>query len=434
MLVMMFFYWRIYKVASETTRALNRGYIGSKLPGASCAGSRTSKNGGFGSASSHSGAGNGVGTEVKLRVHRGYLAKDDLGQADSGSSGSGGKKLSARSVLISTNTRRNRSGPPASHLMPPDPSLVVNHVDHNRSLRCVRRVVDFCKLSADRKSLPRTRSEQRIEMRPLQAPRLSGADESQLSTCDRLNTVQAPLLTRSSPEDTSRDDSTGKEVDEDDEDDSRSRRAASMVSGASSCMIMIMMSRDDLSNLKDCQAPSNGMSPAGSRKCSSPSNGSAMTLTVTNASGSAATTTSVNQPRSPSKNPFGSWSRNRAGGPPPSGPGRFQAKRFLAETKAAKTVGMIVGGFIFCWFPFFTVYLIRGFCADKSCVPDQLLSVFVWLGYANSALNPLIYGMFSKEFRRAFKNIVCKCKFGDDTGVSSLIRQIHLPNLFDEDD
>ena len=34
------------------------------------------------------------------------------------------------------------------------------------------------------------------------------------------------------------------------------------------------------------------------------------------------------------------------------------------------------------------------------------------LGYCNSAINPVIYGLFSREFRAAFKRILCKffCK------------------------
>ena len=34
------------------------------------------------------------------------------------------------------------------------------------------------------------------------------------------------------------------------------------------------------------------------------------------------------------------------------------------------------------------------------------------LGYCNSAINPVIYGLFSREFRAAFKKIICKffCK------------------------
>ena len=112
--------------------------------------------------------------------------------------------------------------------------------------------------------------------------------------------------------------------------------------------------------------------------------------------------------------------------------GKFQARRFHAETKAAKTVGIIVGGFIICWFPFFTAYLIRAFC-DDSCVPSILMSIFTWLGYCNSAINPVIYGLFSRDFRRAFKTIVCKCTFREEVGVSSLIRQIHLPTFLEEE-
>lgn len=113
--------------------------------------------------------------------------------------------------------------------------------------------------------------------------------------------------------------------------------------------------------------------------------------------------------------------------------GKWQTKRLLAETKAAKTVGIIVGVFIICWFPFFTTYLIRGYCSDQNCIPQLMLTIFTWLGYANSAVNPIIYGMFSRDFRRAFTNIICKCKYSEETGVTSLIRQIHLPNLFEDD-
>ncbi|XP_054167306.1 octopamine receptor Oamb-like [Oppia nitens] len=110
---------------------------------------------------------------------------------------------------------------------------------------------------------------------------------------------------------------------------------------------------------------------------------------------------------------------------------KYQAKRFHAETKAAKTVGIIVGGFILCWLPFFTVYLARAFCMDEDCIPNLLLSIFIWLGYCNSMINPCIYGLFSKDFRRAFRNIICRCKFREET-VSSLIRQIHMPTFFED--
>ncbi|GBP90196.1 Octopamine receptor Oamb [Eumeta japonica] len=76
---------------------------------------------------------------------------------------------------------------------------------------------------------------------------------------------------------------------------------------------------------------------------------------------------------------------------------KAQVKRFRMETKAAKTLGIIVGGFVCCWLPFFSVYVARAFCAE--CVPPLLFSVLFWLGYCNSAINPLIYALFSKDFR-----------------------------------
>lgn len=82
-------------------------------------------------------------------------------------------------------------------------------------------------------------------------------------------------------------------------------------------------------------------------------------------------------------------------------------KRFRMETKAAKTLGIIVGGFIFCWLPFFTMYLIRAFCEE--CIHPLLFSILFWLGYCNSAINPCIYALFSKDFRFAFKRIICRC-------------------------
>ena len=88
---------------------------------------------------------------------------------------------------------------------------------------------------------------------------------------------------------------------------------------------------------------------------------------------------------------------------------RVHLRKLNKEKKAAKTVGIIVGGFILCWMPFFTIYLLGAFGVDGT--HPLVFSIFFWLGYCNSALNPCIYALFSRDFRYAFRNIlVCKCK------------------------
>ena len=101
---------------------------------------------------------------------------------------------------------------------------------------------------------------------------------------------------------------------------------------------------------------------------------------------------------------------------------KAQVKRFKMETKAAKTLGIIVGGFICCWMPFFTMYVIRAFC--EKCIPSVLFSVLFWLGYCNSAINPCIYALFSKDFRFAFQKILCQCLCTKKAHSHSSIQQV----------
>ncbi|CAF0782654.1 unnamed protein product [Brachionus calyciflorus] len=84
--------------------------------------------------------------------------------------------------------------------------------------------------------------------------------------------------------------------------------------------------------------------------------------------------------------------------------------KFKTEKKAAKTLGIVVGCFLICWFPFFITLPIRGFKLFE--IPKSICTVFFWLGYCNSAMNPLIYGLSSREFRRAYNGILkCNLKY-----------------------
>ncbi|XP_022096518.1 alpha-1A adrenergic receptor-like [Acanthaster planci] len=78
---------------------------------------------------------------------------------------------------------------------------------------------------------------------------------------------------------------------------------------------------------------------------------------------------------------------------------------FNREKKVAKTLGIVVGVFIICWLPFFFLLPLRSVC--RSCkLPDVVFTFFFWLGYCNSFVNPVIYGMSNHTFRKAFRKII----------------------------
>lgn len=81
--------------------------------------------------------------------------------------------------------------------------------------------------------------------------------------------------------------------------------------------------------------------------------------------------------------------------------GRYERR----EMRATVRMSMIIGVFCGMWIGFFTVYVVKGLCR-RCYVPRQLDAFFFWLGYTNSAINPILYALFNEEFRKAFQNIL----------------------------
>jgi hypothetical protein len=77
------------------------------------------------------------------------------------------------------------------------------------------------------------------------------------------------------------------------------------------------------------------------------------------------------------------------------------------EKRFTFVLAVVIGVFVVCWFPFFFSYSLLGVCPEACILPDPLFKFFFWIGYCNSCLNPVIYTIFNKDFRKAFKKILC---------------------------
>ncbi|XP_075886369.1 D(1) dopamine receptor-like [Nelusetta ayraudi] len=84
------------------------------------------------------------------------------------------------------------------------------------------------------------------------------------------------------------------------------------------------------------------------------------------------------------------------------------------ETKVLKTLSVIMGVFVCCWLPFFVLNCALPFCPGPEepevrpgpyCVSEKTFDVFVWIGWINSSLNPVIYA-FNADFREAFVRLL----------------------------
>ncbi|XP_018952285.2 trace amine-associated receptor 13c-like [Cyprinus carpio] len=71
-----------------------------------------------------------------------------------------------------------------------------------------------------------------------------------------------------------------------------------------------------------------------------------------------------------------------------------------SQRKAAKTLGIVVMVYFMCWIPYYIVTLIEG---NESTVE---FNVTCWILYVNSCMNPLIYALFYKWFRKSAKHIM----------------------------
>ncbi|KAM4717014.1 sphingosine 1-phosphate receptor 2 [Anableps anableps] len=72
-----------------------------------------------------------------------------------------------------------------------------------------------------------------------------------------------------------------------------------------------------------------------------------------------------------------------------------------------KTVTIVLGVFIVCWLPAFIVLLLDSSCSMQLCPVLGKAHIFFGFATLNSALNPMIYVLRSKDMRREFLRVLC---------------------------
>ncbi|XP_071360918.1 D(1B) dopamine receptor-like [Trachinotus anak] len=114
------------------------------------------------------------------------------------------------------------------------------------------------------------------------------------------------------------------------------------------------------------------------------------------------------------------------------------------ETKVLKTLSIIMGVFVCCWLPFFILNCALPFCPGPEapgaqrgphCVSEKTFDVFVWIGWSNSSLNPVIYA-FNADFRDAFLRLLrCRgrgCWAAVSAAVETVVASNEAGNLRQE--
>uniref|UniRef100_A0A3Q2QPT6 Histamine H2 receptor n=1 Tax=Fundulus heteroclitus TaxID=8078 RepID=A0A3Q2QPT6_FUNHE len=110
---------------------------------------------------------------------------------------------------------------------------------------------------------------------------------------------------------------------------------------------------------------------------------------------------------------------------------RAQAKRIIStrDHKATLTLAAVIGAFVVCWLPYFILFTVLGLKEhpDPGIVPE--FPIVLWLGYANSALNPVIYGALNRDFRSAYAHLL-RCRLHAQSGWRNKVQRnvCHKPH------
>ncbi|XP_036438642.1 trace amine-associated receptor 1-like [Colossoma macropomum] len=94
-----------------------------------------------------------------------------------------------------------------------------------------------------------------------------------------------------------------------------------------------------------------------------------------------------------------------------------------AEKKATKTLATVMGAFLVCWAPLL-IYSLAVMYQDHND-PPQIIDFLTWIGYSNSACNPIVYAFFYAWFRKALKVILSGKIFKSNSSRTELCSELN---------
>ncbi len=102
-----------------------------------------------------------------------------------------------------------------------------------------------------------------------------------------------------------------------------------------------------------------------------------------------------------------SWSvkqlRNTASGGVTRGAGVHGSRH---GRRVTLTLGVVIAAYLVCWLPFTVAWPVHAFCR---CLPAQFYDFTYWAAYINSTLNPFLYFLLNRDFRRALQRFRARC-------------------------
>ncbi|CAH1777443.1 unnamed protein product [Owenia fusiformis] len=89
---------------------------------------------------------------------------------------------------------------------------------------------------------------------------------------------------------------------------------------------------------------------------------------------------------------------------------RSQSNADAKARKAVQVLGILFAVFVIFFLPFFLAYTTMSLCVQcRQYITPTMVTIFEFLAYSASMINPVIYHIFNPDFRRAFYKIL-RCK------------------------